>query len=359
MVKGQGGAEGATGVPGSGLNPDAVERALALQPGVGDAVEGHATGEAEVFLARQAVQRVRQAQDDVLGDLLDGGGEIAVGLCHRLGRAAGRAEENGEALVGHRLALEKAEVGEIQPEGTVGLQVHQLVTDQVGEARPAVGREAHELVFAGVDAEAGVVGEGRVEQAERVGKFLFLQQLDLSVATAAERGGRPFADAVEREDGGARKRRREERARGVRLVVAAEMHRHRPAAQRGEFVLDDPRQPELVVEPVRHRGGEGAEAARGDGEGRGQDALELQQRFLVVDRGVDGPAGLGQAPGGGVAREGGVVLETRETFLLRGGDDHAVLEQDGRGVVVESAEPEQAHQNWRSKRRGPAGGGRR
>ena len=52
-----------------------------------------------------------------------------------------------------------------------------LLEDQVGVPRLAVGGQAHQLVLAGVDLEAAEVGEGRVEQAERVGKVELVAQV--------------------------------------------------------------------------------------------------------------------------------------------------------------------------------------
>ena len=81
----------------------------------------------------------------------------------------------------------------------------------VGVLRLAVGREAHELVLAGVDLEAGEVGERRVEQAERVREADLADQLELVALADAERGRRPLADAVDGEDGRLLERRRDRR----------------------------------------------------------------------------------------------------------------------------------------------------
>ena len=123
---------------------------------------------------------------------------------------------------GHRQPLAVVEVRHVHAERAVVLQVDQVLEDQVGVLRLAVGGQAHELVFAGVDLEAGVVGEGRVEQAERVREPELVRQLDPVAPADAEAGGRPLADAVEREDRRLLERRREERAGGVRLVVLGE-----------------------------------------------------------------------------------------------------------------------------------------
>ena len=92
----------------------------------------------------------------------------------------------------------------------------------VGVLRLAVGRQAHQLVLARVDREAAEVGEGRVEQAQRVRKAQLVRERDAVAAADAEAGRGPFADAVEREDGRLVERRGKERAGGVRLVVLGE-----------------------------------------------------------------------------------------------------------------------------------------
>src|SRR5262249_26533596 len=62
-----GSAEGAAGVAGRGLYPDGLERPLAQQPAVGDAVEGDAAGEDEVLHPGAAVQVAGLAEDDLFG----------------------------------------------------------------------------------------------------------------------------------------------------------------------------------------------------------------------------------------------------------------------------------------------------
>src|SRR5262249_20995951 len=77
-------------------------------------------------------------------------------------------------------------------------------------------------VFAGIDLETGVVGERRVQQAERMRKMDFPQ--DREVVSASQRGGRggPLADAVHGEDQRFVERGGEERARGVAEMVFGE-----------------------------------------------------------------------------------------------------------------------------------------
>ena len=44
----------------------------------------------------------------------------------------------------------------------IGLDVDEVVFDQTGINRLAVGRQPHQFILAGIDAKAGVVGEGRI-----------------------------------------------------------------------------------------------------------------------------------------------------------------------------------------------------
>ena len=71
----------------------------------------------------------------------------------RLPRRA--AEEPVELPRGHRQPLAVVEVAHVHAERAVFLQVDQVLEDQVLVDRLAVGGQAHHLVFAAVDAEAG------------------------------------------------------------------------------------------------------------------------------------------------------------------------------------------------------------
>jgi len=80
VVRPEGGAEGAAGVAGRGLDPEALEDAVAQQATVGDAVERDAAGEAEVFLAGPALHVPGHAQHDFFGHHLDAGGKVHLAL---------------------------------------------------------------------------------------------------------------------------------------------------------------------------------------------------------------------------------------------------------------------------------------
>ena len=144
---------------------------------------------------------------------------------------------------------------------------------------PAVRRQPHQLVFAAVDLEPAVVGEGRVEQPERVRKLHLLRQLDRVAAADADRGRRPLADAVERQDGGLVERAREERAGGMALVVIREDDRRLDAC--AQALPDDRGQMQLLLQPDRHRHAEALEARRREREVGLEQPLELAQRLFV------------------------------------------------------------------------------
>ena len=171
----------------------------------------------------------RELQHDLLGHRLDRRGEIHLALRERSLRLARRsAEQRVEARVGHREAGAVVEVVEVEPEGAVVLDVDQVLLDEIGVPRLAVRREPHHLVLARVHLEAGVVGERRIEQAERVGKVDLADDLEAVAAAERQRRGRPFADAVHRQHGRALERRREERARRVAQVMLGEQELRLP-----------------------------------------------------------------------------------------------------------------------------------
>ena len=113
-----------------------------------------------------------------------------------VGAARRLAEQRCEALVGHGQAGAVIEVRHVEPERAVGLEVDQVVEDELRVFRLAIGREPHHLVLAGVDLEAGVIGERRIEQAERMRKVDLLEDLQAVAVADRRRGRRPFADAV-------------------------------------------------------------------------------------------------------------------------------------------------------------------
>ncbi len=168
----QRGTQGTARIARGGLNPDVLERALAEQPAVGDAVQRHAAGHHQILGPSGALPGVTgRLEHHVLGDPLNTGRQIHVPLLQprlRLTRRA--AEELGEPAPGHPQALAGGEVGRVQRIAAVVLEIDQVLPDQVDIPGLAVGCQAHQLVLAAVDREAAVVREGMSSMPREWGK---------------------------------------------------------------------------------------------------------------------------------------------------------------------------------------------
>ena len=98
---------------------------------------------------------------------------------------------------GHRQTLAIVEVRHVHPERSVFLDVDQRGFDLLRKllcpfgTRISIRRQAHEFVFAGVDAEAKEVGKGGVQEPERMRKTQFLQDRDILALAMADGRGRP------------------------------------------------------------------------------------------------------------------------------------------------------------------------
>src|SRR6185503_4229535 len=86
-------AERAAGVSRRGLDPEIVERPFAQDAPVGDAVERHAAGEAELGEAGLLPRVLGHLQHDLFGDLLDRAREIHLALGEEALRFARRSAE--------------------------------------------------------------------------------------------------------------------------------------------------------------------------------------------------------------------------------------------------------------------------
>ena len=168
----------------------------------------------------------------------------------------GTAEEPVEPAVRHGQTLAVIEVLHVEPQRPVLSQVDQLIQNFPRVSGFAVRRQAHDLVFARIDLESRVVGERRIEQAERVGKMQLGFEMDLVAFAIAVGGRRPFPDAVDGQNRRGIKRRREESTGGVRLVVLRENELPGTSACGGDVIAH----PQLFAKPQRHRLQEGAKA---------------------------------------------------------------------------------------------------
>src|SRR3989442_412100 len=95
----------------------------------------------------------------------------------------------------------------------------ELAADEVSELGLGVGCETNDLVLPGIDFEAGIVSEGRVQESERMRPVELLDDLYIATATTSEGRCRPFSHTVDGKDGRLFERRGEEGARGVRFVM--------------------------------------------------------------------------------------------------------------------------------------------
>ncbi len=231
-------------------------------------------------------------------------------------------------------------------EGAVFPDLDELVPDDVGVDGLSVGGEAHELVFTGVDLEAGEMGEGRVEQAEGVGESVLVEGLDGVALSHADGGGRPLAHAVDGDDRRLLEGGGEEGAGAVGEVVLGELDGPGAVAAGAEGLVDLVGHPALVLEPGGDGLEEGAEAFGRDLGIGGEEAGELGDGLVVEHHQIEiarADLALTQAVGSGVDRDAGVVLLAGEALFLGGGDDLAVAHQAGAAVVVEGADAEDVH----------------
>jgi hypothetical protein len=103
------------------------------------------------------------------------------------------AEKPVKLFIRHRRAAQKIEIIQIQPERVVRLEIEQFVADGVGEFRFTIRREAHELVFAGIDAEAAVVSERQINEPKRMREAQLFLHLDFVARAVTDGRGRPFS----------------------------------------------------------------------------------------------------------------------------------------------------------------------
>ena len=240
----------------------------------------------------------------------------------------GAAEQGLEALVRHGQAGAPAEVAQVQVEAAVGLHVHQVLADHVGEARLAVGCEPHELVLAVVHPKATVGGERRIQQPQAVREVQAAVQGQRTPAAHAQARGLPLPHAVQAQHQGLVEVRRVEGAGGVGVVVVGELDPAREA-QSPELALQVLSQEQPLPQPQGSRRREGPEAPRREGQPALEQPLELHEGLFVVDDVVH----VGGRPPGRLERardrrirEPGVVLDPGQALLLDGGDDAPVLD---------------------------------
>src|SRR5579859_2996752 len=166
-----------------------------------------------------------------------------------------------------------------------------------------------------------------------------LRDFEVDAASGAERGACPFTNSVGGEDGGIVERRRKIGARGVRDVVLAKEN----LAVEAERLANLAAYPQLRPEPGLQGADERAPRARVGRGVPGDDALELEQRFLIEDHVVElvrVDAARVQAEVRRLDGQSSVVFEAAEPLLFGRGHQVAVAQQAGAGVVVEAGQAE-------------------
>src|SRR5262249_39926306 len=138
-----------------------------------------------------------------------------------------------EALARHRETLAVVEVLHVEPEAAVGLDVDQMLFDQIAILRCAVGCQTHQLVLTAAHLEAAVIRERGVQKAERVRKLQMLGECDRIARAEAHRRRAPLADAVKGENCSLLKRTRVESTRRMTFVMVGEHKRRAKVAAKG------------------------------------------------------------------------------------------------------------------------------
>ncbi len=304
VIDGESRAQRCAGIAGGGLNPDTAKAPVAEDFAVDQAVPCDASGQAQVFETGLGSQSAGHAQHDLLENGLNRRGQVGVPLRDAiLGPARPASEQRMEARVGHGQAGAKIEVIQVQAKGAVGLYIDEVFADLGRVDAFAIGRQAHQFVFPGVDLEAGIVGEGRIQQTERVRVANFPQQLQFPSASDAETCRGPFACAVQGEHRGGFKRAREEGAGCVTLVMFGEQQLAVPLGIHGVEPVQKQRPLDSLAVPGTAAWMRRRRQSRGRKAQVGLDlALKLGDRFFVEDGVIDlmqAHARVAQATGDG------------------------------------------------------------
>ena len=225
-----------------------------------------------------------------------------------------------------------------------GLRSIRLSQDRARVLRLAVGRQAHHLVFAGIDLEAGVIGEGRIEQAERMREVDLLQRSRACCPGPARATSSPIRRRrpCVRTAASSKGEGKNADAAWLRWCSANSRRfcQSKSAPPNCVQLLAQQRLLEqLLLQPQRHRHAEGAEAARREGEIGFEQPLELQERLVVEDDVVDvAELDAGRCRGNRRSRSPGkpescFLRVKRSSCAAR--DDVAVLDQRGGAVVID------------------------
>ena len=299
-------------------------------------------------------------QNHLFSHGLDGAGQVHVELGDlRFGLTRPPSEEGIEVAIGHSQAGAVVEVAHVELIAAIVGDVDQMSFYQLDISGLTIGGQPHQFVFAAVDLEAAVVGEGGVEQAEGVGEADLLEQRDVAAFTEHDRGGGPLAHTIHDQNEGAIKRRGVEGRGGVGEVVFGEEQsvcNIDPGGQRRQLFENEPFLKQLLLQPYGHRLGERAKAPWRVGVVGLQQAFELEKGLVVEDDAFDlieTDTGFGQTVSNCLLGKAGVVFLPAKALLLGGRDDVAILNQGGGAVVIEGGDAEDKHPRKRCRSKVP------
>ncbi len=153
---------------------------------------------------------------------------------------------------------------------------------------------------------------------------------------AAKCGRGPFADAVNRQDGGLFVRRAEESAGCVRKMM---IYKENLVCRQVELADQEALDPQFLIEPGNHGLAKDHVGARHGLQNAQQDTFQFWQRLFVENHVIEvirRNAGLLQAKLNGVHGKAVIVLDAGETLFLGCSQQMTVVQQGCRGVMIET-----------------------
>src|SRR6266436_8170027 len=180
-------------------------------------------------------------------------------------------------------------------------------------------------------------------------KVDLLPHLQMIALSEADGGRCPLAHPVHRQHRRFLKRRREEGAGGMALMMLGKEETPLPVVGGSvglELFFQQGLLEQLFPEPQRNGHGEGREPAGGEREVRLQEALEFQERLVVEDDVIhlgEAAAALSEAILDRMDGKTCVVLLSYEPFLLGGRYDTPVIDEGRRAVVIKGRDAQDAH----------------
>ena len=200
----QGRAERSAVVAGRGLHVDVVEDAGLQQAAVGGAVQRDAAGHRQLAQAGLAAEVPADVEHHLVEAFLQGSGNVAM----IVGRVAvGRAmrdqmlfEIAASGAVGFAIDAVVVELKDRNLDRAVVVEDHGLLEEMAIARGIAVGREAHDLVFVGIEIEAEMQRDDRIQDADGILGADFGELLEIVVARVIDGGALALAHAVDDDD---------------------------------------------------------------------------------------------------------------------------------------------------------------